>query len=117
MKKAILLAILFISAIGYSQDKATTYEKEGDLVKATYFYDNGDVKVQGFFKDKKLTGTWTSFDKQGNKTQIAQYNEGKKVGKWFVWNNDSLKEINYVNNVIVNVNDWKSESRLAINNK
>ncbi len=117
MKKAIILAILFISSIGFSQDKATNYEKEGDLVKATYFYDNGDVKVQGYFKDKKLTGTWKSFDKQGNKTQMAQYNEGKKVGKWFVWGKDSLKEITYMNNAIVSVNDWKSESRLAYNRK
>jgi len=115
MKKAIILVILFISAIGFSQDKATTYEKEGDLVKATYFYDNGDVKIQGYFKDKKLTGTWTRFDKKGNKTQIAHYNEGKKVGKWFVWNKESLKEINYDNNVVVAVNDWKSESKLAFN--
>jgi antitoxin component YwqK of YwqJK toxin-antitoxin module len=115
MKKAILLAILFISAIGFSQENETTFEKEGDLVKATYYFDNGDVKVQGFFKNKKLTGTWTSFDKQGNKIQIAQYKEGKKVGKWFVWNKASLKEINYDNNTLVSINDWKAESKLASN--
>lgn len=115
MKKAIILAIFFISAIGFSQEKATTFEKEGDLVKATYYYDNGDVKVQGFFKDKKLTGAWTKFDTNGNKTQIAHYDQGKKVGKWFMWKEESLKEINYDNNVIVSVNDWKAESRLALN--
>jgi len=115
MKKAILLAILFISAIGFSQEKETTFERDGDLVKATYYFDNGDVKVQGFFKDKKLTGTWTSFDKQGKKTQIAQYKAGKKVGKWFVWNKESLKEISYDNNTLVSVNDWKYESSLAFN--
>ena len=116
MKKAILLAILFISAIGFSQENETTFEREGDLVKATYYFDNGDVKVQGFFKDKKLTGIWTSFDKQGNKTQIAQYNEGKKVGKWFVWNKESLKEITYNNNAVVGVKDWRAETKLAFNN-
>ena len=116
MKKAILLAILFISAIGFSQDNETTFERDGDLVKATYYYDNGDVKVEGFFKDKKLTGIWTSFDKQGNKTQIAQYNEGKKVGKWFVWNKESLKEITYNNNAVVGVKDWRAETKLAFNN-
>ena len=116
MKKAILLAILFVSAIGFSQENETTFEREGDLVKATYYFDNGDVKVQGFFKDKKLTGIWTSFDKQGNKTQIAQYNEGKKVGKWFVWNKESLKEITYNNNAVVGVKDWRAETKLAFNN-
>jgi antitoxin component YwqK of YwqJK toxin-antitoxin module len=116
MKKAILIAILFVSAIGFSQENETTFEREGDLVKATYYFDNGDVKVQGFFKDKKLTGIWTSFDKQGNKTQIAQYNEGKKVGKWFVWNKESLKEITYNNNAVVGVKDWRAETKLAFNN-
>jgi len=116
MKKAILIAILLVSAIGFSQENETTFEKEGDLVKATYYFDNGDVKVQGFFKDKKLTGIWTSFDKQGNKTQIAQYKDGKKVGKWFVWNKESLKEITYNNNAVVNVKDWRAESKLAFNN-
>lgn len=118
MKKLIILAVLFITSIGFSQDKKTTFEKEGDLVKATYYYDNGDVKVQGFFKNKKLTGVWTSFDTKGNKTQIANYKDGKKVGKWFVWGKESLKEINYNNNVVIAVNDWKlNESVLAINNK
>lgn len=117
MKKVIILAIFFISAIGFSQEKETNFEKEGDLVKATYYYDNGNVKVEGYFKNKKLTGTWTSFDKAGNKTKIAQYNKGKKVGKWFVWGRETLKEINYTNNVVVSVNDWKSESRLAVNNE
>ena len=116
MKKAILIAILFVSAIGFSQENETTFEREGDLVKATYYFDNGDVKVQGFFKDKKLTGIWTSFDKQGNKTQIAQYNEGKKVGKWFVWNKESLREIAYNNNTVVDVKDWRDETKLAFNN-
>ncbi|MFK8059385.1 MAG: nicotinic acid mononucleotide adenyltransferase [Polaribacter sp.] len=117
MKRVILLVVFFISALGFSQEKETTFEKEGDLVKATYYFDNGNVKVQGFFKDKKLTGTWSSFDKHGNKTKIAHYKEGKKVGKWFVWEKESLKEINYDNNVIVSVNDWESKSRLALNNK
>ena len=117
MKKVILLAIFFITAIGFSQDKETTFEIEGDLVKATYYYDNGNIKVQGYFKNKKLTGTWTSFDKAGNKTKIAQYKAGKKVGKWFIWNKNTLKEITYKNNSIVSVNDWKSESRLALNNE
>lgn len=115
MKNLILIAIFSISFVGFSQDKQPTYSAEGDLVKATYYYEDGSVRVEGFFKDKKLTGVWTSFDQKGNKTQIAEYKEGKKVGKWFVWGKNSLKEITYNNNAIVSVNDWKSESELAIN--
>ena len=117
MKKVIIIALLFISSIGFSQENETTFQKAGDLVKATYYYDNGDVKVEGYFKDKKLTSVWTSFDEKGNKTKIAQYKEGKKVGKWYVLGKESLKEISYDNNVIVSVNDLKAGTRLALNNE
>ena len=117
MKKAIVLLIFFISAIGFSQDKQPTFEKEGNLVKATYYNEDGNISVQGYFKNKKLTGVWTSFDNEGNKTKIAHYKDGKKVGKWFVWGKETLKEINYENNILVSVNDWKSESRLAMGNE
>jgi len=117
MKKVLFLAILFITAHGYSQNIEPTFEKEGDLVKATYYNENGDISVQGFFKNKKLTGEWVRYDNVGNKTKIAYYKEGKKVGKWFVWEKESLKEINYNNNAIVSINTWKSDSRLAFNNR
>ncbi|WP_158840158.1 toxin-antitoxin system YwqK family antitoxin [Polaribacter sp. L3A8] len=115
MKKILTLIVLCVATIGYSQDKETTYTAEGNLVKATYYYEDGSISTEGYFKDKKLTGEWIRFDKQGNKIQIANYQDGKKVGKWFVWNNDSLKEINYDNNAVVDVNVWKHETRLASN--
>ncbi|QNM85350.1 nicotinic acid mononucleotide adenyltransferase [Polaribacter pectinis] len=117
MKKLIAICIFFVAAIGYSQDNQPTYTAQGDLVKATYYFEDGAVKTQGYFKDKKLTGEWTRFDKEGNKIQLAYYNDGKKVGKWFVWTKESLKEINYDNNVVVNVNLWKPEAKLASNRK
>jgi antitoxin component YwqK of YwqJK toxin-antitoxin module len=115
MKKLIAICIFFAAVIGYSQDKQPTFEAEGDLVKATYYNEDGAIETQGYFKNKKLTGEWTRFDKEGNKTQLAYYDNGKKVGKWFVWTQESLKEINYNNNVVVNVNLWKQEGKLAIN--
>tara|TARA_B110000240_G_C13336622_1_gene383654 strand:- start:347 stop:697 length:351 start_codon:yes stop_codon:yes gene_type:complete len=115
MRKILIIAIFCIAAIGYSQDIEPTFQAEGDLVKATYYYEDGAVSTEGFFKDKKLTGKWVRFDKQGNKTQIAFYKEGKKTGKWFFWNEGFLKEISYNNNKIESVNLWKSESKVAIN--
>jgi antitoxin component YwqK of YwqJK toxin-antitoxin module len=115
MKKLATLIILFAGVIGYSQDIEPTFEAEGNLVKATYYYEDGSISTQGYFLDKALTGEWTRFDRKGNKTQIAYYDNGKKVGKWFVWGNKSLKEINYSNNAVVNVNLWKQEGKLAQN--
>lgn len=116
MKNLLTIAVFCIAAIGYSQEtKNPTFEAEGDLVKATYYYEDGSISTQGYFKDKKLTGKWTRFDKKGNKTQLAFYKEGKKTGKWFIWSDDSLKEITYNNNSIENVNLWKSDTKLASN--
>ena len=115
MKNLVLIAIFSMSFVGFSQNKEPTYKAEGDLVKATYYYEDGNVKTEGFFKNKKLTGEWTRFDKKGNITQTAFYEKGEKVGKWLVWNKGVLKEINYNNNVIITVNRLKTESKVAIN--
>lgn len=115
MKKIFTIAIFCIAAIAYSQDIAPTYEIEGDLVKATYFHEDGSVSTEGYFKDKKLTGQWTRFDKSGNKTQIAFYKDGMKTGKWLLWNEESLREVTYNKNIIEGVHLWELESKLARN--
>jgi antitoxin component YwqK of YwqJK toxin-antitoxin module len=115
MKNIFTIAIFCIAAIGYCQDIKPTYEVEGDLVKATYFHEDGSVKTEGYFKEKKLTGKWIRFDKQGNKKQMAFYKEGKKTGKWFFWDEGSLREVTYNNNNIKGVNLWKAESKVAVN--
>lgn len=45
-----------MATLGFSQEIDPTYIVEGDLVKATYYYEDGSIKTQGFFKNKKLTG-------------------------------------------------------------
>ena len=113
LKNLITIILLFTVSFLQSQDKEPTFKAEGNLVKATYYFEDGTVSTQGYFLDKELTGEWTRFDRKGNKTQIAYYDQGKKVGKWFVWGENSLKEINYSNNTVVNVNLWKHESKLT----
>ncbi|WP_422089643.1 toxin-antitoxin system YwqK family antitoxin [Tenacibaculum ovolyticum] len=114
MKKLIIAVCILSVSLLQAQETAPKFEKEGDLVKVTYFYEDGKVKEQGFFKDKKLTGTWTSFDVNGNKNTIAHYKSGKKVGKWFIWKEDGLKEISFKDNSIASVQTWKEETQIAI---
>lgn len=114
MKKIFILACFLVAGFTQAQDTNPLYEIEGDLVKVTHFYDNGAVKEQGYFKDKKLTGTWTTFNIKGDKTAIAHYNNGKKVGKWFIWDKEGLKEINYENYTIASVQTWKQDTRIAV---
>ena len=47
MKKLATLIIIFAGVIGYSQDKEATFEAEGNLVKATYYYEDGSISTQG----------------------------------------------------------------------
>lgn len=114
MKNLVVFACLAVFGLTQAQEVEPTYEKAGNLVKVTYFYKDGKIKEQGFFKNKKLEGTWKAFDKNGEKTVIAQYKNGKKVGKWFIWQKDELKEINYENNVIASVQSWKENTRVAV---
>ncbi|MEX6626927.1 nicotinic acid mononucleotide adenyltransferase [Tenacibaculum pacificus] len=114
MKKFILIVCILSISLLQAQSTETKFEKAGDLVKASYFFEDGQLKEQGFFKDKKLTGTWVAFDSKGNKVAIAHYEAGKKVGKWFMWKEDGLKEIDYNNNIIASVQTWKEETKMAI---
>lgn len=115
MKKLLAIACLLAVSLVQAQDKEPTYEVAGDLVKATYYFADGSIHKVGFFKEKKLMGKWTEFDKKGNKVAVAHYDMGKKVGTWFQWKGDVLRQINYDNNLIVSVNTWKEDTKVAVN--
>ncbi len=115
MKKIATLLCLFVVTISTAQQVKPTYEAAGDLVKATYYYKDGSIKEQGFFKDKKLTGKWVSYSIQGKKTMIAYYNKGRKVGKWYAMSGVSIQEISYQNNAIVAVKKINEEAALVLN--
>ncbi|TXE12742.1 nicotinic acid mononucleotide adenyltransferase [Seonamhaeicola algicola] len=116
MKKYILiLAVLFMGVSVYAQDKNITvkHEQKNDLVESTYFYADGTVQQKGTFnKEGKLHGTWTSFDANGNKIAVGNYENGKKVGKWTFWANGVAKEVNYVNSKIAKITEVSSNNSL-----
>ena len=107
----LFLALMTIS-IGSAQEVTPEFEKEGNLVKATYFYEDGSVKQVGFFDNDKLHGEWVSYDKRGKKTTIAQYEHGKKTGTWLVLTNGVVKQVTYEANKVIDVKDLK-ETDLA----
>lgn len=107
MKKyIIILAVLFVGASAFAQDntKKVTHEQKGDLVEATYFYADGNIEQKGTFnKDGKLHGLWVSYDIEGQKVASGNYENGKKVGTWYFWNNETVKEVNFDNSRISKV--------------
>lgn len=119
MKKIVILLVMLTVGFTYAQDKKETkLEKKGDLTLVTYYHDNGEVQQTGAFNaEGKLQGEWTSFDLKGNKVAIGTYEAGKKVGKWFFWEGNSLKEVDYFDSKIVNVNEWDNKTEVAIRNR
>lgn len=110
MRKIMILGALVISAMTFAQTTKPFLEQEGNLVKATYYYDNGQVQQQGHFKDGKLEGNWVSYDANGNKTSMGEYTNGEKTGKWFFWNNKSLSEVDYSKSRIAKIQSWKQDA-------
>ncbi len=113
-----IFALIGTFALSNAQEKVkNTYVKDGNLIKATLFHDNGDVSQTGYYtKEGKLQGTWISYDVEGKKTAVAQYEKGQKVGKWFFWNDETLKEVDYTNSRITSVNTWKNSGERVVSN-
>ena len=104
MKKiAVILMVLCVGFVYSQNDTKTKYEQKGDLVEATIYNDNGQIEQHGFFKNKKLHGTWTYFNEEGEKVSIGSYVNGVKTGKWRFKNDNVVKEVEYVNGKVVKV--------------
>ncbi|WP_298121175.1 membrane-binding protein [Flavobacterium sp.] len=107
MKKIILIALMLVSVVTFAKGEPQL-EVVGQSVKATYYYDNGNVQQVGFFKDGKLDGKWTSYAENGTIQTIAEYTNGVKSGVWKYFDNSiATKEVSYSNNTIVSVTNLK----------
>lgn len=117
MKNIILAAIMLMTTVSFAQEeRSLELNKATDLIDVVYYHDNGTVSQTGSYtKDGKLHGEWLSFCEEGNKIVSAKYENGKKVGKWFFWNDNSLTEVDYSSNAIANVSEWTNTESLASN--
>ncbi|MEP5256293.1 MULTISPECIES: toxin-antitoxin system YwqK family antitoxin [Winogradskyella] len=118
MKKIVTMIVMLCVGFTFAQEKIQPkLEKNDNGIVATYYHDNGEIQQTGAFdKNGKLQGEWTSFDSEGNKLASATYEAGKKVGKWFFWEGDVLKEVDYKNNRIVQVVEWSNDRTLVSRN-
>jgi len=102
----ILFACLFSMVSLAQKERVLKLNKETNLIEVTYYHDNGVVSQTGAYTlDGKLQGEWLSYDTEGNKTVLANYDNGKKVGKWFYWTKETVKEVDYSKNVIANLKE------------
>ena len=116
MKKILILGTLLISGLTFAQTAKPILEQEGNLVKATYYYENGKVQQQGYFKQGKLEGSWVAYDAQGNKKSIGEYTNGEKSGKWmYISTNVTTTEVAFSNNKIAAVKNL-NQNAIAVKN-
>ncbi|WP_348798033.1 toxin-antitoxin system YwqK family antitoxin [Flavobacterium adhaerens] len=114
MKKCVVLIAMLFTGVIFAQDAKPVLEPFGKKIKATYFYDNGQVQQEGYFVNGKLDGIWVMYNEGGDKIASGEYDAGVKVGKWFFWsqNNDknSLCEVDFSQNKIDKVKNWRQDA-------
>jgi len=117
MKKILMFFAFLITVGSFAQERELKLNKDSNLIEVVYYHDNGVVSQTGTYTlDGKLQGEWLSFNTEGEKMISANYDNGKKVGKWFYWNDKTLKEVDYKNNAIASVNEWTDPSKIALRN-
>ena len=116
-----LLALIAIVGIGTAQEtiknKYVLDGVESNVIEATLYHDNGSIAQTGFYTlDNKLQGEWISYDEKGNKTAIAKYDNGQKVGSWMFFQGESIKEVTYSNSRVAKVNTWEVTDTRVVSN-
>ncbi|QLG45118.1 toxin-antitoxin system YwqK family antitoxin [Costertonia aggregata] len=115
MKKILMMAAFFCTVTLVAQNIEPKFEKNGDMVEATYFHDNGNIAQTGYFLNGTLNGKWKMYDAQGKKIAMGEYVNGVKTGKWFFWKGQQLTEVDYDNNAIASVVKWNNGEAVAVN--
>ena len=116
-----LLALIAIVGIGTAQEtiknKYVLDGVESNVIEATLYHHNGSIAQTGFYTlDNKLQGEWISYDEKGNKTAIAKYDNGQKVGSWMFFQGESIKEVTYSNSRVAKVNTWEVTDTRVVSN-
>ncbi|RDK88303.1 toxin-antitoxin system YwqK family antitoxin [Marinirhabdus gelatinilytica] len=120
MKNAVLILVCFFSlSIALAQtDNKEKLTIDGALVKTVQYHDNGAIAQTGFYtKENKLHGEWVSYDANGKKLAVAQYDNGNKVGTWKFYQGDTMKEVTYANSKIAKVNTWEAKDTRVVSYK
>ena len=110
MKNVLIAGIMLVTSLTFAQEVKPKYEIIGQEVKATFFYDNGQIKQEGNYLNGKPNGKWVSFNEDGSKQTIGEYNNGVKTGKWFFWSESSLNEVDFSDSRIAEVKKWSNET-------
>jgi len=65
--------------------------KAKTMVKKIVFYPNGQVRMEGEFKEGAKHGRWVAYYNNGNKWSEGYYNKGINDGKTATWHENGQK--------------------------
>jgi antitoxin component YwqK of YwqJK toxin-antitoxin module len=65
--------------------------------KETIYYDNGNVKHSGSFKNGVMHGPWKFYRRDGSIMRAGKMNQGKPIGIWTTYDRGGsvVKETNF----------------------
>lgn len=115
MKKLCITAMLLVSGVIFAQENGAKHELVNQMVKSTFYHDNGQIQQVGFYKDGKVHGQWVSYDENGEKAAMGQYDKGMKVGKWIFWTGSELTEVDYSDSRVAQVKKWSPRAIVQVN--
>ncbi len=120
MKKLLFLSALLCVTISIqAQDnKELVLNEDTNLIEAKIYHDNGVVAQTGSYTvDGLLQGQWISYNTDGGKTAVANYNQGKKVGTWLFYMDETLKEVTFTDSRIATVSTYQIKDTRVVSNK
>lgn len=116
MKNIVLILVLLFSSVSFSQN--IKKEKIEDLIKVTYYNEDGTIHQEGTFKNNKLHGKWVMYDSNQDVKTLAFYDKGEKHGLWIIKDEieNKITEILYVENELIFASTY-SKSKVPIDSK
>ncbi len=115
--KAIILSACFLFSVSMAAQETPKREniKNGSFVQSTVYHDNGTVAQRGAYNlNNELHGAWMSYDAQGGLVAQGTYAEGKRTGTWFFYNDQEIKQVQYLDGRMTQVDRMaKTDTRVV----
>jgi len=79
------MILIFVFGLTFSYGQTTKVEctTSPQVMKFTQFQDNGEIDQHRHILRNKLDCVWESFDAEGNKIAVGNYENGVKAFTWF----------------------------------
>lgn len=115
MKKIVVLLFFGISTpiVAQQTERNISYQQKGDVVYFIEYHANGILAQTGQIRDHLNDGLWSAYNDEGQKIAEGQYEKGRRVSKWFFWDEDSLVEVDFEDNKIIKAIRWDQSQIIA----